>query len=126
MTKNNSTTKTYIRNGLIGLGIGIVGLVYLSNMPEPVQKNILKEVNTKNYTLVDANNDKKVDLILINEMPKYINRNIQRTLENSGDKYRFLGFSRMKPISPEIQSSADLVFSGDSSESSLERVLKFK
>ena len=122
--KNYKATP-YIIKGLISLGIGIAGLVYLSNAPKPIQKNILKEMNTKNYTLVDANNDKKVDLILINELPSYINEGMKKNLENS-EKYRFLGFSRMKPISPEIQYLADLVFSGNSSESSLEKVLKIK
>jgi len=123
--KNYKATP-YIIKGLISLGIAVAGGIYISNVPKPIQKNILKEMNTKNYTLVDANNDKKVDLIKINGIPKYLNENMQNILENSGDEYKFLGFSRMKPISPEIQYSADLVFNGNSSEPSLEKVLKLK
>lgn len=125
MTNYNSIAKTYLGNTLIGFGIGIAGLIYISKMPEPIQKNIIKEVNTKNYTLVDANNDKKVDLITLNGIPKYINDNMKNTLENS-EKYRFLGFSYLKPITREIQSSADLVFAGVSNESSLEKTLKIE
>lgn len=122
--KNKTKANPYIINGLISLGIAVAGGIYISKLPSVEPKYAPIEVKTGKYNLVDVNNDKKVDVIKIDGIIKYVNesKEMDKIFEEIPN-YKFLGFQHTKPITSEIQIAADSVFNGHLNEKNLEKSL---